>query len=78
MLRVVKQANKETNKRSCTVARILVQRNKALLPNGQRYPLGVGVGIRRRNGKNSKLNKCPKNAAHTPSRVHALLGNPTA
>jgi hypothetical protein len=43
-------------------------------PNGWRYPLGVGGWIHRRNGKNSKPRKKPKNAPRTPSRVHALLG----
>ena len=43
-------------------------------PNGSRYPLGVGGWIRPRNGIPRKPSKCSKNAARTPSRVHALLG----
>ena len=45
-----------------------------LAANGWRYPLGVGGWTRRRNGKNSKPEKRPKNAVHTPSRVQALSG----
>jgi len=44
------------------------------LPNGWRYPLGVGAWIRSRNGIPRKPEKCSKNAARTPSRVHAVLG----
>ena len=39
-----------------------------------RYPLGVGEWIRRRNGILPKPEKRSKNAARTPSRVHAVLG----
>jgi len=35
----------------------------------------VGAWIRRRNGKSSQPRKMPENAARTPSRLHALLGN---
>jgi hypothetical protein len=47
------------------------------LPNGWRYPLGVGAWIRPRNGIPRKPEKGSKNAAHIPSlskdRMHALL-----
>ena len=39
-----------------------------------RYPLGVGGGIRPRNGIPRQPEKSSKNAAPIPSRVHALLG----
>ena len=52
------------------------KRSDNLPPNGVRYPLGVGAWIRYRNGIPRKPEKGSKNAAHTPSRVHALLGNP--
>jgi hypothetical protein len=42
--------------------------------NGWRYPLGVGVWTRPRNGIPLKPEKAQKNAGRTPSRVHALLG----
>ena len=45
-----------------------------MLPNGLRYPLGVGAWIRPRNRSPPKPGKCLKNAARTPSRVHAVLG----
>jgi len=46
----------------------------SLLANGSRYPLGVGGWSRPRNGSPRKLGKGLKNAARTPSRVHAVLG----
>ena len=44
------------------------------MPNGLRYPLGVGAWIRPRNVKNQKPEKSSINAGPTTSRVHALLG----
>ncbi len=42
--------------------------------NGVRYPLVGGTRQRHFAGTNFKPRKLPENAAHTPSRVHALLG----
>ena len=50
------------------------KKEKSVPFNGWRYPLGVGGWISPRNGSPPKSEKSSKNAARTPSRVHALLG----